>query len=354
VITDVNLSATTIPLDSRVEVEVTVENLGFGIATGYDVVLIPHYGWGPPNPAGYEGIPDLAHGDSHTISFSPGVLYANTGTFTLRVLVSDDWYEEGNPDSTGTAGDLEDRLITVEGVDLVITHMSLSSSTVEINEWLTVDVIVENQGNLSASGYDAVLIPHYGVGPPNPAGLEAIPVLAPGASHSFTFTPGALYSTAGSYTVRTLVTDDWYIEGDANSTGTGGDYHDMPITVIAPTPTPTDTPTPTTGNIGGYVWGDLDGDGKRDRGESGLPNVTVKLKSGACGVIGIVLPSTVTDSKGNYVFANKSPGTYCVSIQIPLIIIPPTITHPVPPYYTVVLGAGDELYGYNFGLQPGK
>ncbi|MFL7812516.1 MAG: choice-of-anchor Q domain-containing protein [Anaerolineales bacterium] len=113
VITDVTLSDTSIAKDDWVEVEVTVENQGLSTASGYDVVLIPHYGWGPPNPGGYEAIPDLAPGASHTIVFSPGVLYSNIGTFTLRVLVTDDWYELGDPDSTGTAGDYQDFEIQV-------------------------------------------------------------------------------------------------------------------------------------------------------------------------------------------------------------------------------------------------
>ena len=41
--------------------------------------------------------------------------YSDAGTFTLRVLVTDDWYELGNPDSTGSAGDLWDETITVGG-----------------------------------------------------------------------------------------------------------------------------------------------------------------------------------------------------------------------------------------------
>lgn len=113
VITDVVLSDTTIAKDDWVAVEVTVENQGLSTASGYDVVLIPYYGWGPPNPAGYETIPDLAPGASHTITFSPGVFYSNVGTFTLRVLVTDDWYALGDPDSTGTAGDYQDFEIQV-------------------------------------------------------------------------------------------------------------------------------------------------------------------------------------------------------------------------------------------------
>ncbi|NQS91406.1 MAG: hypothetical protein HQ574_03270, partial [Chloroflexi bacterium] len=112
-ITNVILSTTTIPINDWVGVEVTVTNQGSLTATGYDIVLIPHYGWGPPNPGGYEAVPDLAPGASHTVVFSPGVLYGNLGSFTMRVLLTDDWIALGDPDSTGTAGDFEDHTIQV-------------------------------------------------------------------------------------------------------------------------------------------------------------------------------------------------------------------------------------------------
>ena len=348
VITDVVLSATTIPLDDWVEVEVTVENQGFGTASGYDVVLIPHYGWGPPNPGGYEAIPDLGPGANHTISFSPGVLYANIGTFTLRVLVTDDWYIEGDPDSTGTAGDFADYPITVQGVNLVITNVTLSATTVLTNQWVTADVTVENQGNLTASGYDLVIIPHYGWGPPNPAGLEALPVMAPGASYSVSITPGMIYSTPGTFTVRALVTNDWYIEGDPDSTGTAGDYYDTDITVIAPTP----SPTPALGKIGGKVFEDTNSDGNWDKGEPGISsNVVIKLDQGTCG-LKVVGPykTTTPDINGNYVFTDLPSGSYCVYITFKLVIFPPTLT--TPPNYSIKLGIGEEKLIYDFGIAP--
>ena len=112
-ITNVVLSATTIPINDYVNVEVTVTNMGSAPASGYDLVIIPHYGWGPPNPGGYEAIPEVAPGANHTVVLSPGVLYGNLGTFTMRILVTDDWYALGDPDSTGTAGDYEDHTINV-------------------------------------------------------------------------------------------------------------------------------------------------------------------------------------------------------------------------------------------------
>jgi hypothetical protein len=239
VITNVTLDTNSPPAGGWVVVDVTVENQGSATATGFELVLIPHYGWGPPNPAGYLTLPDLAPGATHSENFTPGVLYPDAGSFTLRVLVTDDWYALGNPDSTGTAGDLQDLPITVlEPVvlepNLVITNVTLDTNSPPAGGWVIVNVTVENQGNATATGFELVLIPHYGWGPPNPAGYLTLPDLAPGATHTENFTPGVLYPDAGSFTLRVLVTDDWYALGDPNSTGTGGNIQDLPITVMEP------------------------------------------------------------------------------------------------------------------------
>jgi hypothetical protein len=236
VITSVSLSTSTPPVDGWVVVDVTIENQGGAAADGFELVLIPHYGWGPPNPAGYEVLPSLAPGATHSMTFTPGVLYTDVGTFTLRVLVTDDWYDTGNPDSTGSAGDFWDETITVTGPvisepNLVITNVTLDTTTPPVDGWVVVDVTIENQGGAAATGFELVLIPHYGWGPPNPAGYEVLPDLAPGATHTVTFTPGVLYSDAGTFTLRVLVTDDWYATGNPDSTGSAGDYQDFPITV---------------------------------------------------------------------------------------------------------------------------
>ena len=112
-ITSVVLDTTTIPVNTFEDVEVTVTNVGTGDAIGFELVLIPHYGVGPPNPAGYELLPDLAPGASHTVLFSPGLIYSSGGTYTLRTLVTDTWYSLGNPDNVGLYGDFEDTTITV-------------------------------------------------------------------------------------------------------------------------------------------------------------------------------------------------------------------------------------------------
>jgi len=109
VITSVNLPSTQIEENVFAPVEVTIQNQGDGLATDYDVILFPQYGNGPQNPGDQEALPDLAPGASQTISFSPGVIYSTAGNYTLRVLVTDDWYTStGSPDSIGTNGDFED------------------------------------------------------------------------------------------------------------------------------------------------------------------------------------------------------------------------------------------------------
>lgn len=112
-ITNVNLASTTILANKFEDVEVTVTNNGTGDAIGFELVLVPQYGVGPPNPAGYEFLPPMAPGASHTVLFSPGVIYSSGGTYTLRTLVTDAWYATGDPENLGLYGDLEDTTITV-------------------------------------------------------------------------------------------------------------------------------------------------------------------------------------------------------------------------------------------------
>jgi len=239
-ITAVTLSTNTPAVDGWVVVDVTIQNQGTAAANDFELVLIPHYGWGPPNPAGYELLPSIAAGASHTVNFSPGVLYSDAGTFTLRVLVTDDWGATGNPDSTGSAGDIWDETITVaapptaSGPNLMITAVTLSTNTPAVDGWVVVDVTIQNQGGAAANDFELVLIPHYGWGPPNPAGYETLPSIAPGASHTVSFSPGVLYVNEGTFTLRVLVTDDWYATGNPDSTGSAGDIWDETITVAAP------------------------------------------------------------------------------------------------------------------------
>ena len=73
------------------------------------------------------------------------------------------------------------------------------------------------------------------------------------------------------------------------------------------TPSPTLTPTPITGDIAGTVWLDANGDGQRDSGELGLPDVIVKLLRD-----GIQIGQATTGDDGAHRFAGLEPGVYLV------------------------------------------
>lgn len=64
-------------------------------------------------------------------------------------------------------------------------------------------------------------------------------------------------------------------------------------------------------NIGDFIWNDLNGDGKQDLGETGIPGVVIDLKNEA----GEVVATTTTDATGHYNF-NTTVGKYSVSVNI--------------------------------------
>lgn len=75
-------------------------------------------------------------------------------------------------------------------------------------------------------------------------------------------------------------------------------------------------PSSCTGQIGDFVWDDLNSNGCQDAGEPGIPGVEVDLYSG-CGVIGSPIATTTTDSTGHYGFSGLCPGDYTVSFVTP-------------------------------------
>src|ERR1022692_1927618 len=71
------------------------------------------------------------------------------------------------------------------------------------------------------------------------------------------------------------------------------------------------------GQIGDFVWNDVNGKGCQDTGELGVPNVKVALYSGTCGTSSTFITTTNTDSNGKYLFSGLCPGDYQVVITTP-------------------------------------
>ncbi len=70
-------------------------------------------------------------------------------------------------------------------------------------------------------------------------------------------------------------------------------------------------PAPDTGDVSVLVYGDLDGDGAQNNGESGVADVAVRLVDGAGGIVA----QSVTGSDGTVTFTGLVPGSYTVRVD---------------------------------------
>jgi hypothetical protein len=96
--------------------------------------------------------------------------------------------------------------------------------------------------------------------------------------------------------------------------------------------------------VNGQVFFDRDGDGRRDRDESGLRGVQVEL----LGAAGEVIAATRTDTSGRYRFDEISePGRYRVRIVLP----PELRATTANPVEIVIVNSGQTVGGINFGVR---
>ena len=100
------------------------------------------------------------------------------------------------------------------------------------------------------------------------------------------------------------------------------------------------------GELSGSKWNDLDADGVRDVGESGLEGWTIYLDDNGNGVLDDGEISTVTDADGNYSFTDLDAGSYVVAE-----VLQPgwEQTHPTDGFHTVNLDPGDAIADLDFG-----
>jgi hypothetical protein len=109
------------------------------------------------------------------------------------------------------------------------------------------------------------------------------------------------------------------------------------------------------GTIQGVVYNDLNGNGQRDPGENGVPNIRVFLDASTDGVwdSGSEV-SILTASNGSYFFSNVAPASLIrIDIVIPDEGTPAAawaITKPVLGYREVALGPGGSITMQDFGV----
>jgi hypothetical protein len=131
---------------------------------------------------------------------------------------------------------------------------------------------------------------------------EAEGINAPGAMHSVLDNASANETDLSDVVVSDSITDEAIVENDtANSTD-----------VVAPATVQEATTADALGlfSISGMKYNDLNGNGSKDKGESGIAGWIIDLT--VEGETAVTVKAT-TDSSGTYKFDNVSPGNYIVS-----------------------------------------
>jgi len=109
------------------------------------------------------------------------------------------------------------------------------------------------------------------------------------------------------------------------------------------------------GSIQGVIYTDLNANGVRDPGDNGIPNIRVYIDANENGAWDSATEDSVlTQSNGSFSFGNVTPGLIRIDIVIPNENTPNavyTITAPPAGYREVLLGAGGNVLGVNFGLK---
>ncbi len=166
----------------------------------------------------------------------------------------------------------------------------------------TVNVIVNNPAGGIGSATLYGFIDWNGDGDFNDTG-EAVSTAVPDGTVGtvglmFTVPVGALSGSSVGARFR-LTTDTLTLDNNgAIGSASDGEVEDYIVNIGA------------VGAIGNRVWVDEDSNGFQDKGEDGIPNVTVQLKNSA----GAVIATRVTDSNGGYLFTNLPAGTYYVQV----------------------------------------
>src|SRR5262249_15357818 len=137
-----------------------------------------------------------------------------------------------------------------------------------------------------------------------------------GDDGSYAFT-GLRPSDAACYTVTEGPVAAPYLDGKANGGDRGGVVAHDAVTSVTVSPGASgkgyDFGELLPGSVGGAVFEDVNGDGLRQDGETGLAGVAVHLLDRA----GNVVSATTTGADGRYSFTGLTPGTYRVREVVP-------------------------------------
>ncbi|MEO0040881.1 MAG: hypothetical protein RL329_329, partial [Bacteroidota bacterium] len=202
---------------------------------------------------------------------------------------------------------------------------------------LTIDAGLINAANTKIGDYVWIDLNGNGLQDSNETGKSGVTVTLTGTTGNGT--PVTLTATTdanGKYLFENLFPGTYTVKFDL-PTGFGFTYKDQgsddakdsdanvttgitaPITLVSGQPNWTiDAGIIDLANtkIGDYVWEDLNGNGIQDVGETGIPNITVKL-TGTTGNGTAVTLTTTTDANGKYLFENLTPGDYTITFVRP-------------------------------------
>nr|WP_242055142.1 putative Ig domain-containing protein [Nostoc flagelliforme] len=237
--------------------------------------------------------------DTTTVEYISGTTYringlgnftTTPGTYQLRVdetTIQDNAGNSGDASKTASfaiaAPSTPGINLTQSGASTTVTEGGNTDSyTLVLRTQPTADVIVTlNVGNQITTDKTNLTFTSANWNTPQTVTVTAVNDTAPEGNHTSTITHGVT-STDTNYSNTTLA--------------------DIAVSI-----------TDNDAEIRGMKWHDIDGDGVKDSGETGLQGWTIYLDTNSNGQLDNTEISTVTDANGNYQFTNLRPSIYTVA-----------------------------------------
>lgn len=286
----------------------------------------------------------LAPNASATITLIVGVNSATRGTITNTASVQATQTDTNTTNNTATQ-----ETVINSSVDLVLTKVD-SVDPATAGGSLNYTIVVTNNGPSSATNVVvtdtlpttlAFVSGNSSVGTvTNASGVVTANVGALASGASATITINTTVATAATGTITNTAS----VTGTETDTNTANNSATQTTQLVVP------------GSISGFVYLDVNNNGVRDTGDTGIPNVVVNL-TGTDGNGATVTRQTTTDANGAYTFANLMPGTYQVVQTQPTGVrdgqtnvgTGATGTAGTNQITSIQLGSGGNAQAFNFG-----